>query len=217
MNGVAQGMLLGFSIAAPVGPLGVLCIRRTLVSGPWIGLMTGLGAATADAFYGCIAGLGLTLVTPLLTQHQVWIRAVGGVFLCGLGLRLLIRLREPPAQSRSGAVAEETPAQGRFWADWIRAYGSALALTLTNPATILSFTALFAGLGLGSAAADRCTALCLILGVFLGSGLWWMLLAGGTGVLRTRLTPHRLRWIDGISGIVITGFGVLTLTDLGQS
>lgn len=208
-----QGILLGFSIAAPVGPIGILCMRRTLMSGPWIGVLTGLGAATADAIYGAIAGLGLTLITSVLVEHQLWIRSVGGMFLCGLGLRMLWRLRHPQEETRSEQISQDlTGSEASLWdRPWIRgigAYGSGLGLTLTNPATILSFVAIFAGLGVG---AGQGSALVLVLGVFLGSGLWWLVLSGGIARFRHRLTPQRLQWVSGISGLVITGFGLLAL------
>lgn len=206
-----QGVLLGFSIAAPVGPIGILCIRRTLVSGHWIGLLTGLGAATADAIYGGIAGLGLTLITSLLVDQQLWVRGLGGGFLCWLGIRMLLSLRQSTAVDHPADSPEESLRPSRWGHPWSRglsAYGSALFLTLTNPATILSFVAILAGLGLGT---ESGSALLLVCGVFLGSSLWWLLLSGGISLFRARFTPHRLQWVSGISGLVITGFGLVAL------
>ena len=128
-----RGIVIGFSIAAPVGPIGVVCIRRTLAQGHWYGFVSGLGAATADAIYGCVAGFGLTFISTLLVGQQMWIRLFGGLFLCYLGIRTL--LAQPDEQTLSG--------QARGLAS---AYGSILILTLTNPLTILSFAAVFAGL-----------------------------------------------------------------------
>ncbi len=206
-----QGILLGFSIAAPVGPIGILCIRRTLVSGQWIGLLTGLGAATADAIYGGIAGLGLTLITSLLVDQQLWVRGVGGGFLCWLGIRMLLSLRQPAPVEPPTDSPEELPLPSLWahpWSQGLGAYGSALFLTLTNPATILSFVAIFAGLGLGT---ESGSALLLVCGVFLGSSFWWLLLSGGISLFRHRFTPQRLQWVSGISGLVITGFGLIAL------
>src|SRR6266705_458537 len=131
-----RGVAIGFSIAAPVGPIGVLCIRRTLAQGRLCGFVTGLGAATADAVYGCIAGFGLTAVSNLLVSQQTWLRLLGGLFLCYLGGKPFFdKPVEKSALSSGGAVTG--------------AYASPFVLTLTNPMTILSFAAVFAGLGLG--------------------------------------------------------------------
>ena len=191
-----RGGLIGLAIAAPVGPIGVLCIRRTLADGWVFGLVSGLGAATADALYGCIAGFGLTLVSAALISHQAWLRLAGGLFLCYLGTRTLIsRPAEQAASVRGGGLR--------------RAYGSTLFLTLTNPVTILAFAAIFAGLGL--AAGGYASAGLLVLGVFLGSATWWLLLSSVVGAFRTRLSPSALLWVSRVSGLIILGFGAYAL------
>jgi len=197
-----RGLVIGFSIAAPVGPIGVLCIRRTLAKGRAYGLVSGLGAATADAIYGCIAGFGLTFISSILVNQQGWIRFAGGVFLCYLGLRtFLARPAEQTASARGSGL--------------IGAYASAFLLTLTNPITILSFAAIFAGLGLANTSGDYVSAGILVLGVFTGSALWWLALSGGVGMFRAKFTPDWLRWVNRISGAVITTFGLLALLSLG--
>lgn len=196
-----RGLVIGFAIAAPVGPIGVLCIRRTLAEGRAEGLVSGLGAATADAIYGFIAAFGLTYVSSILIGQQQWIRLIGGLFLCYLGIRTFMA---KPAAEPSSAAGIGLPG----------AYISTFFLTLTNPMTILSFAAVFAGLGIGSAAGDYSSAALLVLGVFLGSGLWWLLLSGGVSLFRTKLQPRALRWVNTISGIVILGFGVTALLSL---
>ena len=193
-----RGVAIGFSIAAPVGPIGVLCIRRTLAQGRLCGFASGLGAATADAAYGGIAGFGLTAVSNLLVSQQTWLRLIGGLFLCCLGVKTFFA---KPAEN--GAV---TGASGM-----ISAYLSTLVLTLTNPMTILSFAAVFAGLGLGNGTDNYPAAILLVSGVFAGSALWWLLLSGGVGLFREKLTNHHLRWVNRISAIVIAGFGLLAL------
>lgn len=193
-----KGILLGFSIAAPVGPIGVLCIRRTLTDGRAAGLVSGLGAASADAFYGCIAAFGLTFISDLLISQQLWLKLVGGAFLCYLGIRTLLT---KPAQ-------EAASAQGT---GLLGAYTSTLFLTLTNPMTILSFVAIFAGLGIASTRADYASAALLVLGVFLGSALWWLLLSGGVGLLRNRFNAQAMTWVNRISGTVILAFGIWAL------
>ena len=199
-----RGLVIGFSIAAPVGPIGVLCIRHTLAKGRAYGLVFGLGAATADAIYGCIAGFGLTFISSILVNQQGWIRFAGGVFLCYLGLRtFLSRPAEQTASARGSGL--------------IGAYVSAFLLTLTNPITILSFAAIFAGLGLANTSGDYVSAGILVLGVFTGSALWWLALSGGVGMFRAKFTPDWLRWVNRISGIIITTFGLLALLSLGVS
>ena len=196
-----KGLIIGFSIAAPVGPIGVLCIRRTLTGGRLAGLLSGLGAATADAVYGSIAGFGLTVIAGFLMRQQSWLSLVGGLFLCYLGLKTLLAA---PAESPASAKNEGLMAS----------YASTFLLTLTNPATILSFTAIFAGLGLANAAGSYASATILVLGVFAGSALWWLVLSGGVSLFRTRFTPGRLRWVNRLSGIIISGFGLLILLRL---
>lgn len=195
-----KGLVIGFSIAAPVGPIGLLCIRRTLAQGQAAGFLSGLGAATADAFYGVIAGFGLSLVSGLLLRQQGWLSLAGGLFLCYLGLKTF--------NSRPSRVTDPAPAavsgQGL-----LKAYVSTLFLTLTNPATILSFAAVFAGLGVTGR--NPATATLLVLGVFTGSALWWLALSGGVGALRGRFAPGRLYWLNRISGLVLGAFGLAAL------
>jgi threonine/homoserine/homoserine lactone efflux protein len=201
MDTLLRGILIGFSIAAPVGPIGVLCIRRTLAEGRAYGLASGLGAATADAFYGGIAGFGLTFISGALVSQQVWLRLLGGIFLCYLGARTFLAA---PAQK-----AASTRGKGL-----LGAYAYTLFLTLTNPLTILSFAAVFSGLGLAAGAHDYGAAMLLVLGVFAGSALWWLVLSGGVGLLRNRMRIEWLRWVNIASGLVITGFGLLALASL---
>ena len=197
----ARGLAIGFAIAAPVGAIGLLCIRRTLAEGRLAGFVSGLGAATADAFYGGIAALGLTAVSSKLIAHQDVVRFVGGVFLCYLGVRTALAA---PAVEARGASTRGLAA----------AYGSTLALTLTNPTTILSFAAVFAGLGLGASGGDRQSAALMVAGVFLGSALWWLILSGGVGLFRRAMTPERLQSVNRISGGVLVAFGLLALLSL---
>jgi threonine/homoserine/homoserine lactone efflux protein len=192
-----RGLVIGFSIAAPVGPIGVLCIRRTLVDGRAMGLAVGLGAAAADAVYGAVAGFGLTAVSALLVRRQDVLRLVGGLFLCYLGARTF--LARPAEQAARAAGA-----------GLLGAFTATFGLTLANPATILSFVAVFAGFGIGTAAGWR-DASVLVGGVFLGSALWWLLLSGAVGALRGRLDQRAFRWVNRLSGLVLLGFGVTAL------
>ena len=196
-----RGIILGFSIAAPVGPIGVLCIRRTLAEGRASGLVSGLGAATADAIYGCVAGFGLTFISSFLVNQQRWLRLVGGAFLCYLGIRAF--LARPADQA--------APAQG---SGLIGAYGSTFLLTLTNPMTILSFAAAFGGLGMADTGRDYGSAAMLVLGVFIGSTLWWLGLSSIVSLFRTRFDARALRWVNRASGIIIAGFGLFALLSI---
>ncbi len=205
-----KGIAMGLAIAAPVGPIGLLCIRRTLDKGRLVGLLSGCGAATADGLYGMVAAFGLTAVSDLLVEYSNWLRIGGGLFLCYLGLTTFLsgnkRLDSSPIPSSSHSPSPTLPLT--------TAYTSTLALTLTNPATILSFLAIFAGLGITqSAYLDSVT---LVFGVFTGSILWWLMLVSGVAYLRDRLTPERLSRFNQFSskvfGVLIFGFGVAALT-----
>ena len=196
-----RGLVIGFSIAAPVGPIGVLCIRRTLADGQIAGLVSGLGAATADAFYGCVAGFGLTFISSLLIDQQMWMRLVGGLFLLYLGIKTLL--------SRPAEQAAKTTGNGL-----LSAYASTFLLTVTNPLTILSFAAIFAGLGLTNTTGSYASALILVLGVFLGSASWWLLLSGSVGLFRDKFNTQGMVWVNLISGVMITAFGAVALVGL---
>jgi len=191
-------VLIGFSIAAPVGPIGVLCIRRTLLQGRAHGLFSGLGAATADAVYGAVAAFGLSFIAQLLVDNQVWLRLVGGAVLCYLGTRTFL------THPHDLATAADTPSL-------VSAFFTTFLLTLTNPLTILSFGAVFAGLGLGERSGLQGASLVTVVGVFVGSVTWWFLLSLGVGLARGWVTPSVLRWVNRVSGVVVAGFGLVAL------
>lgn len=193
-----KGLIIGFSIAAPVGPIGVLCIKRTLSSGRVFGLLSGMGAATADALYGCIAAFGLTFISNFLLQQQIWLRLIGGAFLCYLGIRTII---SHPSNSPTQANPKSL----------LNAYGSTFFLTLTNPLTILSFAAIFAGFGLVSLRGGYSSAGITVLGVFLGSSGWWVILSVATSLVRNRINLSGLLWVNRISGSIILGFGIAAI------
>lgn len=201
-----RGLALGLAIAAPVGPVGVLCIRRTLAEGRLAGLVSGLGAATADACYGLVAAFGLTFISSRLIDWQDAIRLAGGLFLLYLGAKTLAA----PVGEQPAAGLAVQPAQRGLLGN----YTSTLVVTLTNPMTILAFAAVFAGLGVGTAGGDYAAAALLVLGVFSGSALWWLALSSAFGLLRGRVTPAGLRWVNRISGLIILGFGLAALASL---
>ena len=188
----ARGFVLGFSIAAVVGPIALLCIRRTLASGFAIGLASGLGAATVDASYAAVASFGFSALAGVLVGQNTWLRVVGGAFLMYLGITAL---RAKPAEAAARGKAVGVRIAG--------AYTSTVALTFSNPMTIMSFAAIFAGIGTGS--------LELVGGVFGGSAAWWLILAGLVSRLRTSITAPKLRVVNIVSGLLILAFGCQTL------
>jgi threonine/homoserine/homoserine lactone efflux protein len=160
--------------------------------------VSGLGAATADAIYGLIAGFGLTVISNFLIGQQFWLRLVGGLFLCYLGVKTLT------------SKASETPAkaQGKIL---LSAYSSVFLLTLTNPMTILSFAAIFAGLGVADHHNNSDTAFILILGVFLGSALWWLILSSCVSFFKHRISKKSLTTINRFSGVIILMFAAMSV------
>jgi len=191
-----KGLALGFSIAAPVGPIGLLCIRRTLSGGWRLGLAAGMGAATADMVYGLVAAAGLTAVTEVLVSARQPLQFAGGAALILLGLTVL----------RAEAPGERV---GTDSAGLATTYATTFLLTLGNPATILSFAAVMAGLGAMSATGETVV---LVAGVFVGSALWWFALSTAVSLMRHRLLATALVWINRASGVAIIVFGILALT-----
>jgi threonine/homoserine/homoserine lactone efflux protein len=195
---IFKGLVLGASIAAPVGPIGVLCIRRTLANGFRSGLVSGLGAATADAIYGTIAAAGLTLVADFLVRQQVWLGLLGGGLLIYLGIKTL---QTAPHSAESAAGKDSTGGN----------YFSTLLLTLSNPMTIFMFAAIFGGMSVQTGAVYRFNAFLLVLGVFSGSALWWLSLSAAVTLLREKVNARLMVWVNRLAGAVITGFGALVL------
>jgi threonine/homoserine/homoserine lactone efflux protein len=201
-----QGLIIGFSIAAPVGPIGILCIRRTLAEGRFSGFVSGLGAATADAVYGSIAGFGLTFVSIFLIEKSHWLRLIGGIFLLYLGVRTFLTLTKSLTDS-DNLMPQEVNLTSNYFSTFV--------LTLTNPLTIISFAAIFAGLGIGSSSSENyLSALILVIGVFLGSCSWWFLLSGVVGLFRQRFKQGSLIWVNRISGVIIFIFGIAAILTL---
>jgi threonine/homoserine/homoserine lactone efflux protein len=192
---------IGFTLAAAVGPISLLCIERTLRRGWRIGLASGLGVATADALYGLIGGLGLTVVTSFLISQQTVLRLIGGVVLVSLGLRTLL--------SKSDIKAAEERASGV--SGYLGAYTSIFLLTLSNPMTIISFAAIYAGIGSLGLDSGWAAAVAFSLAIFIGSSLWWLVLVIGVNQLRARFKLALLTQLNRVSGLVIAGFGVVIL------
>ena len=196
-----KGLIIGFSIATPVGPIGVLCIRRTLANGRMSGLMSGLGAATADGFYGAVAAFGLTLISNVLVDQQLWFRIIGGSFLLYLGIRTF--LSKPSEKSASDK-------KGNLFGDYI----STFFLTIMNPITILSFAAVFAGLGLSDSSGNYISAILMVSGVILGSIGWWLILSTGVSLLRGKFNPASLKIVNWVSGAIMVVFAVIAFVSI---
>lgn len=192
-----KGIVIGFSIAAPVGPIGVLCIRRSLADGRKVGFVTGLRAATADAIYGFVAAFGVTAVSSFLVGQRKWLGLLGGAFLCYLGIRTNL--------SKPASEAAKTRANGLA-----AAYLSTFLLTLSNPMTILSFVAVFTGFGLATST-NYLSAWVMVAGVFAGSALWWLLLSFGVALFRSRLGDRWMRVVNQLSGAIMLAFGLYAI------
>ena len=194
-----KGIVVGIVIAVPVGPVGVLCVRRTIFSGRLAGFMSGLGAATADSVFGVIAAFGLTVVSDWLLGYQDWLRVAGAAFLLYFGISAF---RSDPLHGSQGQRDPEG-----LLAD----YASTFVLTITNPITILAFLAIFASIGFTGQEATIGRAAILVLGVLLGSLFWWAGLAFGAGMLRMSFRREHLVWINRGSGgiLVLSGIGLL--------
>jgi threonine/homoserine/homoserine lactone efflux protein len=195
-----RGFALGFAIAASPGPIFFLCLRRTLVSGRLTGLFSGFGVATVDGFYAAIATFGVAALTSAFVAGRRPLAIVGGAVLVVLGARILLERNSP-----SGAGREPVSKTSLAWA-----YASTVGLTITNPATILSFAALAATLGLGTSGSYLKPAV-VTLGVLCGSALWWVVLVTATSLLRARMTPRVLRGLSLFSGAAIVLLGILAV------
>lgn len=193
-----KGLILGLSIAAPVGPMALLCLRTTLAYGFAPGLMGGLGVAAGDAFYASIAAFGLQAAAVLLTGQSLWLGLLGGLYLVWFGVATM---RQPLPQTAAG----EGTRQG------LRTFVTTFLLTLANPPTVMIFAAMFASLGLVEAQAGTATALAVVAGVTLGSAGWWVLFAAVVDRMRGRLHGPLFLWVNRISGAALAGFGLWAL------
>jgi len=194
-----KGLVIGIVIALPVGPVGVLCVRRTLFEGAAFGIVSGLGAATADTIFAIVAGFGLTVVREQILAYEHWLGAAGGVFLLYLGIRALLRHDSGETEPLSGEAL-------------LGAYASTFALTITNPITILAFAAIFAQLGV-AAGATLADIGALVLGVFLGSLLWWLGISFGIASVRHFVgRGFTLALVSRITGSILTFSGAALLT-----
>jgi threonine/homoserine/homoserine lactone efflux protein len=198
LDALITGALVGFSIAIPVGPVGLLCIRRSLSDGRLAGFVTGMGAAAADTLYGLAAAFSLTALTNFLVDHRTSFQLFGGLFLLGLGVATLC--------SRPATSTADRPAHHPGIA-----FVSAFAITATNPMTVLAFIGIFSGLS--HTASDTFSSLRLVLGVFLGSAVWWLILSNGAAHFSRKLQSGGFRALNLIAG---TGIILIALWQLAQ-
>lgn len=202
LNFFIKGFVIGLTIAASIGPIGILCIRRSLANGYWSGFFSGMGAATADGFYGAVAAFGLTFISSFLVEQQMWFRIIGVIFLTYLGVKIFI------AKPKEGEI-RKVESKGL-----LNDYLSILLLTIVNPMTILMFTAVFAGIGLAQESGDYLSASMLTLGVFAGSAFLYLLVSVIFGVFGKKLKSNIIVWVNRISGAIIIGFAIVTIISL---
>lgn len=196
MTPLLNGILLGFSIAAPVGPIGILCLRKTLTQGRSFGFVAGLGAASADAVYGSMAALGLTVISHFLIRYSPWVQLLGAIFLLYLAYSTF---RSPVTQAAEADIVKT---------NYLKTFITTFFLTLTNPLTILSFIGIFAGMNIASGSVSS---VYLVVGVFLGSAAWWLILSTVAGLLRQMIRPHVMKMINLFSGLILLSFGIYSL------
>lgn len=189
-----QGIIIGLTIAVPVGPISLVCIHRTVAGGRLHGIFSGLGVATSDSFYAAVAFLGLTAVSGLIIGNQMVFRLFAGIALVLVGIQVF---RSIPAAARDGAYPES----------YSRDYLSLLAIAAANPLTIIFFITILPGFGVVAHGTTLIAAVPFVAGIFLGESVWWIILCGSLGTVRSQLSPENLRRINQVSGILITGFG----------
>jgi threonine/homoserine/homoserine lactone efflux protein len=189
--------MIGLVVAAPLGPIGIISLQRTLSKGNLSGLFSGLGISTADAIYGALATFGVTAISSFLISQALWLKIIGGIVICGLGIRIY---------NQAGYQKMSTSANNK---SCLGAYFSALILTLMNPALIFSFVAIFASLGIVYSKTNPISTLLLIGGVFAGSAIWWVFLSGMARRLKTQFTESFIKKINYVSGVLIAGFGLV--------
>jgi len=206
---ISSGVFIGLVVAAPIGPVNLICIRRTIVYGPLNGFFSGLGAALGDGVFAVVTAFGLTAISQGIEGYSTGLRLVGGLMLLGFGLHIfnadVSLLRDP----------ERAPSRDAGSASLLRTIASTFALTLTNPATLFGFTALFAGFGsLAGGRASFVDAAILVLGVIAGSTAWWFTLTTLVGIFHRHIDDGIMRGINHVFGVVVTGFGVIVLANV---
>lgn len=193
-----KGLVIGVVIAAPVGPVNLICIQHTLSEGKFKGLVSGFGATIADTFYGIVAGFGFSFVSGFLMDHITWLQYIGSIVLFGMGYRMFtrneIRTKIPKKHSKRSLF---------------QAFSSTFAITLTNPLTVFAFLAIYAAMGVSQTVGETFSATLLVSGVFLGSLMWWTFISHLVHVVRDRFNNSFIMRVNKISGVVLFGFGLM--------
>ncbi|MFP3944093.1 MAG: LysE family translocator [Alphaproteobacteria bacterium] len=203
---MAAGLMIGVVVAAPVGPVNLICIRRTLAFGRLNGFLSGTGAALGDGLFALVVAFGLTAVSSFLDGWDAWILTVGGLLLIGMGIHTYF------ANPRACANAQDTRLPtGKRGGNLLSAFASTFLLTITNPATMAGFVALFSGLGLGGEEMSYGRAALLVTAVIAGSALWWLAVTAFTGRFKGKLKLSTLQLINRVSGMAIGSFGIFVL------
>jgi threonine/homoserine/homoserine lactone efflux protein len=196
-----KGLIIGASVSAPVGPIGLLCVNRCLTEGRVRGFVSGLGAATADMLFCIIAGFGFSFVSRFLDEQAIWIRFVGACCLIFLGLKIILSRPEEKSCAVTGG-------------DLLHVYVSTMLLTLINPVTILFFVALFTSLGLTLTRDAHLSLALLTMGVFVGAIFWWFLLTGFVSLFHRKLSQPTMRWVNWTLGTIIMVLGFLAFLSI---
>ena len=199
-----RGIAIGFAIAAPIGPVGLLCIRKALADGRIAAFVAGLGAALADTFFGAVVGLGLGAVSQFISGHTHILKLVGGLFMLGLGVHTW----------RAAAASLDSETDGTRGPGMAKDFLSTFLITISNPGTILGVVGVFAALGASAQPHTLAHQVELVGGVFTGSALWWAVLTELTIAIRARFTPERMRLFNHVSGALLLGLGGLALGSL---
>jgi len=197
-----SGLILGISVAVPIGPVGLLCIDRTIKKHFWSGFFSGIGAASADALYGLVAAFGITFISNLLISEEFYFRLVGGILLIAIGIR---SFRLKPKQ-----ISVYEPTKKHLIKDFL----SAFVLTITNPGTVLFFMAVFTGFGLTGTTGEFVSAITLVSGIFIGSVTWWLVLSSSAFILKPRINDKFLTGLNHLSSTAIIIFGLVILASL---
>jgi len=197
-----KGILIGFAIAAPVGAVGILCIRRTLSNHKLLATLTGMGSACADMFYGTVAAFSLAGITDFITKHEFYLKLFGGILIAWIGFAII---KHPSRKKTEEIEGIDSP---------LHAFTSAFVLTLSNPITLIVFAAAFTAMGVAPIYQSFTQASFLVAGVFIGASFWWIFLITTIYLLRHRLSEAQLLWINHFSGVILIGFSVYILLSL---
>ena len=203
LDSIIQGLIIGISVSAPLGPIGVICIQKTLNKGVLAGFFSGLGAAFADTIYAAIAGFGLTFISDFMTDQQLYLRSIGGAFLIFVGIKVFYT-------NTIKQVRKQRSGKGKIIGEFL----SVFFLTLSNPITIIFFGAVFAGIGLVGEDSNTHITFIITTSIFAGALLWWLSLSLIVNFFRHKIRLRSLWWINKIAGVIIVVLGIASIVSL---